>query len=87
MESESIIIDVREPFEYRAGHAEGALNIPLSRLQNSAEELEDIDKDTHLIVYCRSGGRSSTAIQILEDYGFTNLSNGINAHQAEKHKK
>jgi len=78
-----IIIDVREPFEYAAGHAKGAVNIPPAELMVGAQALEDIEKDTELILYCRTGTRSNASIQILQQLGFTNLVNGINAGQVE----
>lgn len=78
-----IIIDVREPFEYQSGHVEGALNIPPSELMAGAAQLSDVDKDTPLILYCKSGSRSNVSIQILRGYGFTNLTNGINKQQVE----
>lgn len=84
MNSKRLVIDVREPFEYASGHVEGALNIPPAVLISGAKALADIDKDTELVVYCRSGSRSSTAIEILKRMGFTNLVNGVNAEQVEK---
>ena len=44
-----IIIDVREPFEYAAGHVEGAINIPPAELMAGAKQLDGVDKDTQLI--------------------------------------
>lgn len=73
-----LIIDVREPYEYAEGHVGGALNIPPSELMAGAPELADVPKDTKLILYCRSGARSNTAMHILRAQGFTNLVNGIN---------
>jgi len=79
---EKIIIDVREPFEFKMGHVEGALNIPPSTLiAGLPRQLADTPKDTELILYCRSGARSNTSIRILQQYGFTNLINGINKDQ------
>ena len=78
-----IIIDVREPFEFESGHVEGAINIPPAELMSGASKLEDTDKNTPITVYCVSGARSNSAIQILKGMGFTNLSNGINRQQVE----
>lgn len=78
-----IIIDVREPFEYMTGHVKGALNIPPSELMAGAEKLAGIDKDSPLVLYCRTGSRSNVAIQILQGLGYTNLTNGINKQQVE----
>lgn len=79
-----MIIDVREPYEYEAGHVAGALNIPPAELMAGAKKLDGVAKDTELILYCKSGSRSNVAIQILRGMGFTNLVNGINAGQVEK---
>lgn len=74
----TVIIDVRETYEFSGGHVPGALNIPPNELLNGAKELEDVPKDTQLVLYCRSGSRSNSAMQILRQYGFTNMINGIN---------
>lgn len=79
MNQNLIIIDVREPYEYESGHVEGALNIPPAELLAGPKQLEDVPKDTKIIVYCRSGSRSNSSIQILKQMGFTDLVNGINA--------
>ena len=79
-----LIIDVREPNEFTAGHVSGALNIPpMTLLRSVPEQLKDVPKDTELILYCRTGSRSNASIQILKRYGFTNLVNGINQHHVE----
>ena len=79
-----IIVDVREPFEYQEDHVEGALNIPPAELLAGAKKLDGIPKDTELILYCRTGSRSSVSIQILKTLGFTDLINGVNAGQVKK---
>jgi len=63
------LIDVRSPGEFEGGHLPGAINIPVGQL---AEHLPAVEsKDTPVIVYCRSGHRSSRAAQTLRDAGFT----------------
>lgn len=84
MQPKRLIIDVREPFEYESGHAQGAVNIPPASLMANPRELKDVDKDTEIIVYCRTGSRSNASIEILKQMGFTNLINGINAEHVEK---
>ncbi len=79
-----LIIDVREPFEFTSGHVDGALNIPPTELMAGATQLQDVPKDTELVLYCRTGSRSNVAIQILQQLGFTNLVNGINADHVKK---
>jgi rhodanese-related sulfurtransferase len=76
-----LIVDVREPQEYATGHVAGALNIPPSELLRGAEPLNDIPKDTELILYCVSGSRSNASMHLLRQLGFTNLVNGINKDQ------
>ena len=74
-----IIIDVREPFEYKMGHVKGAIKLPPVKLmQVLPEQLEDTPKDTEIVLYCLSGARSGASIRILQQYGSTNLINGIN---------
>ncbi|OYX37477.1 hypothetical protein B7Z00_03325 [Candidatus Saccharibacteria bacterium 32-50-10] len=74
-----IIIDVREPFEYKMGHVKGAINLPPAKLMKGLPgELEDTPKDTEIVLYCLSGARSGASIRILQQHGFTNLINGIN---------
>lgn len=82
-----IIIDVREPYEFATGHVEGALNIPPDELLSGAKALESVPKDTELVLYCRSGARSNSAMNILRSLGFTHLTNGINKdHVNAKHR-
>lgn len=81
---DQIIIDVREPFEFAGGHIEGALNIPPAELMAGSKQLENVPKNTKIIVYCRSGSRSNASIQILKQLGFTHLINGINADHVTK---
>lgn len=80
----TIFIDTREPDEFADDHVDGAINIPPADLMNGMpEELKDVPKDTQLILYCRSGARSNTSMQILRQHGFTNMVNGINQRQVE----
>lgn len=85
MDAKQLIIDVREPSEYEAGHVKGALNIPPSELLAGAQQLTNIDRGIPLIVYCRTGSRANVAIELLKQQGFSNLINGINMEQVTKH--
>lgn len=69
----AVLLDVRTPVEYRGGHAEGSVNLPLSRLA-SIEELVK-DRSTPLYVYCRSGSRSGRAAAYLKKVGYVNAKN------------
>ncbi|MCC3268915.1 rhodanese-like domain-containing protein [Arthrobacter gengyunqii] len=72
------ILDVREDYEWEAGHIDGALHIPLDSLP---ESLDDLDPDTDLAVICRSGGRSARATAWLESHGYSavNVTGGMGA--------
>lgn len=78
-----LIIDTREPEEYAASHVDGAINISTQEFMSGEvpAALQDVAKDQPIILYCRSGQRSNTCIQLLRQHGFTNLTNGINEHQ------
>lgn len=79
-----VIIDVREPYEYKMGHVAGAINLPPARLMAGAPELDDVARDAELVVYCRSGARSNASMPYLRQLGFTNITNGINQGHVEK---
>jgi rhodanese-related sulfurtransferase len=68
--SEFIILDVRQPEEYRSGHLPGAVFIPLPDLINKVGEL---DHAKPIIAYCRSGNRSRAAAAFLLIYGFSKV--------------
>ncbi|WP_256975664.1 rhodanese-like domain-containing protein [Paenibacillus sp. MY03] len=76
---DAIVIDVREPHEYKAGHMPGAKNLPLSQLSSRMNELP---KDKPVFVYCQSGMRSKRAALIFKKNGIpsiVNLKGGIMA--------
>lgn len=68
--SNPILIDVREPHEYKQGYIPGAINIPLSQLKSRTGE---IPKDKDLLLYCRSGMRSKQAGRVLSKQGFASM--------------
>ena len=74
MDSEEgyIILDVRTQEEYDQGHIPGAILIPDTEVEVTAEEVLT-DKDQLLLVYCRSGRRSKLASEILVELGYTNI--------------
>jgi phage shock protein E len=76
-----VILDVRTPQEFGAGHVEGAINIDFYRA-DFRELLADLDRDKTYLVYCRSGSRSGNTMAILEELEFAsayNLLGGFNA--------
>lgn len=74
----ALVVDVRTPGEFAAGHVEGAVNIPLDEIVDRTEELGD--GTTPVILYCNSGNRSGQAIVRLHRKGLTNLTNGGGHH-------
>lgn len=75
---ESKVLDVREDYEWEAGHIGGAAHIPLDQLMARYGE---IDPDEEVVVVCRSGGRSQRATEWLNGNGFeaVNLTGGMGA--------
>ena len=73
---EASILDVREEYEWAAGHVAGALHIPLDQLP---ERLDELDADEDLFVICRTGGRSMRAVQwlVAQGYSATNVAGGM----------
>ncbi|CAH0180999.1 Thiosulfate sulfurtransferase GlpE [Arthrobacter sp. Bi83] len=68
--ADATILDVREDYEWVAGHAEGAVHIPLDQLPG---RIDDLDPDQDLYVICRTGGRSFRAAQWLVGQGYSAL--------------
>jgi rhodanese-related sulfurtransferase len=67
----AILLDVRSPEEFRGGHIDGALSIPVQELAGRMDELGD--RTGQIVVYCQSGGRSAMAKRLLESNGFTSV--------------
>ncbi len=74
----AVLLDVREPSEWQAGHAPQARHLVLSQLQ---DHLGELPTDTPIITVCRSGRRSAIAANTLTRHGYqaTNLTGGMNA--------
>ena len=70
-EGDAVLIDVRSIVEYQEGHINGAKSYPVTTILNDIED--EYDKDTYIIVYCRSGSRSKTAAQGLIELGYKNV--------------
>jgi len=80
---ETLLIDVREPWELDIARLPAALNIPMAQVP---ERLAAIDRSRDVVVMCRSGGRSLTVARFLEGQGYPtvmNLSGGILAWRVE----
>lgn len=78
---DTVLLDVREPDEWTAGRAPGALHLPLGTL--AAEHLR-LPRDQPIICVCRGGGRSARATEALRNAGYdaTNLTGGMKAWAA-----
>ena len=77
----ALLLDVRNPDEWQAGHAEGAAWIPMREL---AERQEELPTDREIVVICKTGGRSAQVAQALvaAGYGAVNVAGGSEAWQA-----
>ena len=74
-DAKTVIVDVREPDEFAAGHVQGAVNIPLSELMARHTEIPD-----GAYIICRSGNRSAMATEFLNSKGHevVNVLGGVN---------
>jgi rhodanese-related sulfurtransferase len=70
VENGAILVDVRTIEEFAQGRIEGAKNIPV---QNLEARMSELPKDKAIVVYCRSGARSSRAMRMLKEKGFTQV--------------
>lgn len=70
------LVDVRQAYEWEAGHIEGAVHIPLEQLPARADEL---DRERPIVFGCRSGSRSGLATQAFRESGYEafNLAGGL----------
>jgi len=76
-DSDLLLVDIREPYEYDAMHIDGALNVPRGILETACEydyeetlpELAEA-RDRELVLICRSGKRSVLAADILQQMGY-----------------
>lgn len=73
VEQGALLIDVRTPGEFSQGHLTDAANLPLNTVDTA---FANMDKDTPIVVYCRSGNRSGQAMSYLKQAGFTQVHNG-----------
>lgn len=69
---EVVILDIRTPGEYEAGHIPGATNVNY-RSRDFAEQLGGMDQDKVYLVHCAVGGRSARALDLFKEHGFKNV--------------
>jgi len=68
----AVILDVRSPEEYRDGHLQSAVNMDWNG-DNFDKQIQTLDKNSQVFVYCYGGGRSSSAAKELRKQGFKNV--------------
>lgn len=73
VKDDAFLVDVRTPGEFSGGSVKGAVNIPLDTIPG---QLAKFRNKKNIIVFCRSGSRSSQAKSFLEQSGFQNVTNG-----------
>lgn len=77
--SNAVLLDVRNPDEYRQGHIAGSINLPAGNISEI-----DCDEDMEIYVYCLSGARAARAVAYLKSQGY-NAENigGIKGYKGE----
>jgi rhodanese-related sulfurtransferase len=69
-----IVIDVREPDEYAAGHLAGAINIPRGLLEFKLSSTPALEKrDLNVVLYCKTSGRAALAAVAMQSMGYLNV--------------
>ena len=75
LNEKTVLIDVRTPGEFEQGSVAGAINIPVDDITSRIQDLP-ADEEAPIMVFCLSGGRSSHAKVLLEEQGYSNVTNG-----------
>ena len=70
---EVLVLDVREQSEYAGGHIPGAVLLPVGTIDENTAAAVIPEKDTTVLVYCRSGSRSKRAAKALAGLGYTGI--------------
>ena len=83
MGGDTMLLDVRTAEEYASGHLDGAHLLDFNG-GDLASAIPSLDPDAEYLVYCRSGNRSGQAIKLMEQAGFTNLTNLGSVDQAAR---
>ena len=77
---QAVVLDVRTEEEFEMGHITNAINIDIQMGPSFIDKINALDKNKSYYVYCRSGARSSQAVQLMRELGFKdafNLLGGI----------
>ncbi len=67
------LVDVRTPEEYDAGHIDNAVNYNIIDSETFLKQIEDLNKETPVYLYCKMGGRSNRAAELLKGKGFVKI--------------
>ena len=70
----TVLLDVRTPEEFAAGHVKGAENLNF-RAPDVREQVAKLDKEQTYVLYCASGNRSGQTLKLMEEAGFKNVVN------------
>jgi len=81
----AVLIDVRTPEEYAEGHLDNAVNINWYN-ENFINQFKTIEKDKTIYVYCKKGGRSASAAELLTSSGYKNVIDLLGGYDALKNK-
>lgn len=83
-EEDVVILDVRTEEEFNSGHIKDAVLVPVDDIQGKIQEVIE-NKNSKIMIYCRSGNRSATAAQKMKELGYTNIYDfgGINTWKGE----
>lgn len=85
----SLLVDVREPDEYRQGHIAGSVNIPRGMLEFKISNESSLQNTTRpVILYCKTSGRAALSAVTMQSMGFqdvVSLAGGFDAWVAEDH--
>ncbi|MBC7383693.1 MAG: MBL fold metallo-hydrolase [Bacteroidia bacterium] len=68
----AVVVDVRKPGEFNAGHVLNATSVPLSEL---IERIEELEKSSELLIHCAGGYRSMMAASLMKRNGYYNIKN------------
>ena len=90
-DSDFVILDVRTPEEFTEGHIENAVNIENAMNMDFyadafPDEMDGLDRNRTYLIYCQSGSRSGSTLQMMEELGFQdayNMKGGINSWRAD----
>jgi phage shock protein E len=81
--AKDVVIDVRTPQEFAAGHIAGAINIEYTTIGQQIAKA-GVGKDDKVVLYCRTGRRSGIALDTLKGMGFGKAENAGGLEQASK---